>query len=203
MNLDKMESLWAKQNKKLEQNLKLNEELLREAKWDKAKRELRKPFYSELISSIMTGFFALYLVLISTSLIEYLKFSLPGFLAAGCSVLLIYFAMVRMRKMNLLDERGTSVLELQKRLYDLQHYRTQMGKWEILLGAILLLSIWPIILWTGFGIDIYENAQLLGFLISLCAILGIAVGIVYEGFYRRKMRNTEILLKEIRILGEE
>ena len=105
--------------------------------------------------------------------------------------------------MNLLDERGTSVLELQKRLYDLQHYRTKMGKWEILLGAVLLLSIWPIILWTGFGIDIYENTQLLGFLISLCAILGIAIGMGYEGFYRRKMRNTEILLKEIRILAKE
>ncbi|MEM8891495.1 MAG: hypothetical protein AAGD28_26180, partial [Bacteroidota bacterium] len=95
------------------------------------------------------------------------------------------------------------VLELQKRLYDLQHYRTKMGGLEIILGAILLLAIWPIILWTGFEIDIYENAQLLGFTIALCAILGITVGIAYEGFYRRKMRNTEILLKEIRVLAKE
>jgi len=203
MDLDKMESLWAQHNKKLEQNLLLNEELLREAKWDQAKRELRKPFYAELMSSILTGFFVLYLVLLSSSLIEELKYSLPGFLAAGCAGALIFFAIVRMRKMNLLDERGTPVLELQQRFYDLQHYRSKMGRWEILLGAILLLSIWPIILRTGFGIDIYENAQLIGFTIALCAILGIAVGIGYEGFYRRKMRNTEILLKEIRILAKE
>ena len=203
MDLEEMESLWAQHHKKLEQNLVLNEEILREAKWDQAKKELRKPFYSELLSSILTGFFVLYLLLLSSALIEQPKYSLPGFLAAGCAALLIFFAMVRIKKMNLLDERGTSVLELQKRLYDLQHYRTQTGRWEMILGAILILAIWPIILWTGFGIDIYENAQLLGFTIALCAILGITVGIWYERFYRRKMRNTEILLKEIRILAKE
>ncbi|MEL6252137.1 MAG: hypothetical protein AAFR87_09015 [Bacteroidota bacterium] len=203
MDLEKMENLWAQHNKKLEQNLKLNEAMLREAKLEKAKKELQAPYFSELISSILTAFFVIYLLLLSVSLIEEIKFSLPGIIAAACASMLIYFAIVRMRKMKQLDERGTSVLELQKHFYALQDYRTQMGRWEILLGAILILTIWPIILWTGFKIDLYENGQLMVATFLLCALVGISVGIWYERFYRRKMGNTEILLEEIRELEKE
>ena len=141
--------------------------------------------------------------MVSAALLGQWKYSLPGFLAAASAAVLILFAVVRMQKMNRLDERGTSVLELQKRFYDLQAYRTQMVRWEILLAGILLLAMWPIILWTGFGIDLYANVQLLGITIFLCALLGIVVGIAYERFYRRKMRNTEVLLQEIKELEEE
>lgn len=200
MDLEKMESLWAQHNTKLEQNLKLQEELLRELKLTQAKRELSRPLFSEILSSILTAMFVIYLGAVSFALLDEFRFSLPGFIAAGSAAFLIYFAVLRISKIKRLDERSASVLELQKRFYALQHYRSQVGRWEIVLGAILLLAIWPIILWTGFGVDLYESSWLLGITVGACALIGIPVGIWYGRFYRRKMGNTEILLSEIKDL---
>jgi len=64
MELDDLKNIWAQYDKKLSDNLKLNEDLLRRMNLDKSKQEMQKPLNYKIASVILNLFFLLFLVIV-------------------------------------------------------------------------------------------------------------------------------------------
>ena len=95
-------------------------------------RELAKPIQLELLTIVSTFIFVIYLLGLSFTLAEEIRFSLPGFIAAGCGVALISFAIGRLRAFRKLNYSNQNILELQKDFHSIQIKRLQTGKLELL-----------------------------------------------------------------------
>ena len=90
MELEELKSAWAQYDKKLTENLKLNEELLRKMNLEKSRKEMNTPLTYE-ISSFITGLiFILYIV--SATIIHFneLKFLLPGIITSIIVAIWVY-----------------------------------------------------------------------------------------------------------------
>ena len=200
MELEDLKNIWESQDGKLEANLKLNTALLRNLNFEKAQKELRKPRTGELIQLIAIFVLTTYLVWISILMWSQYEFAIPSLLAALASIGIIVIAVIRYRKLLAINFYDDSILGLQSRLYKLQNFMLKIGRLELVFNLIALMMMWPVILFTGFGIDIYLNLSYLILVISLVSIIALPLGFSYWKAYQQKLINAGNLLDEIKEL---
>ena len=203
MKTEELNNLWEIYNNKLDKSLALNEQLLRKVNMDGMKKELAKPITSEIFSIVFTCLLIIYLVVVSVLLSSLLRFSIPGFIAAGSAIALVGFAIGRVNTFKNLDYVNSSVLMLQKDLYELQRKRSRSGRLELFLGICSATLMWPLVLYTGFEIDVYESVSAWLLTVSGVALIALPVTILHEKYYRKKIKNAEALLIEIGDLETE
>ena len=197
MELEQFKNIWENQDKKLDANLKVNTALLRRLNFDKAQRELRKPKIGELIQIIATFILSVYLVWISVLIWDKYEFAIPSSLAAMASMGIMVIAIIRYRQLLAINFYDDSIIGLQKRLYELQNFLLKIGKLELGLNIIALIMMWPIILVTGFDIDIYLNLSYMILVLAIVGIIALPLGLSYWKGYQQKLTNAANLLKEI------
>lgn len=200
MESDDLKSLWEAYDKKLDRNLQFNENLLRKMNLDKAKRELNMPLTLEVLNMIAHFFFALYLIIVSWLIFEQLHYSIPGFIAAGATLTLLGISIIKARKLFRMDYYENTVLKLLQQIYDLQSFKYRIGRAELILGIIALIAMWPLVLITGFEIDIYANIWPLIIAVTIASIIALPLAIRTDRYYRKKLKNTTSLLEEIQEL---
>lgn len=197
MEKEELNIIWESYNRKLDKCLNFNEAMLRKVNLNQVKKELAIPVHMEVAVIVLTFVFIVYLSLVSVLIVTELRFSIPGFIAAGSALVLTGFARSRIKSFKKLDYVHSSVIRLQKDLNTIQYKKYRWGRIELLLGICSATLMWPLVLYTGFQIDVYE--KFLTWFIALCvvAIVAIPVTIHYERYYRKKLKNVRDLLAEI------
>jgi len=198
MELEELKSAWAQYDKKLSQNLKLNEELLRKMNLEKSKKEMNTPLTSEFIS--VTGC-TIFLLFIASATIRYsyeLKFLLPGLITSIIVAIWVYNSFSRIRLLTNIDYYYSSIVELQKSIHTFNQKYQKYKKFELYSIPIFAISAMPILGIALTNFDIYEHPILFIIEIVLSLILGYPVTIWgYKNLYEKKIRNTTKFLDEL------
>ncbi len=190
-------NLWRSQNQKLDENLELNTRILKQMNLSKMERSLSRPLRAEYMNIVLTSLFIIYMLVLSVLLVDLVRFSIPGFIASVSASAVILFSIARVRGIHSINEFDISVLVRQKRYSDVTRMMIRLSKWDLFFGVLSALTMWPIILYTGFEVDVYEEVSwLLGFL-GVCLVVILPVIYWFYGYYRKKMQDVNELLEEL------
>ena len=198
MELDDLKGAWEKYDKKLTENLKFNEELLRKMNLNNSKSEMQKPLIYEIVGVAVSFLLIVYVVGSSIRFINEPKYCIPGFVSAITGLILFIFAIIKTNKFLSIDYYGSSVLKLQKDITTLNKLVLQLRKFELILFPLLILPLLPILFKAIHNMDIYKNIKL--FAIEIILILGIGFPLtlwINKHLYDEKVKNAERFLKEI------
>ncbi len=199
MDLKELKDIWTQYDRKLDNNLRINEELLRKTNLDKTKRELQKPFYYEVMSVIICGFSTLLVGFWCVQYLNEIKYSIPGIL----SVLILgqYFRMSldKTRLMGRIEYYIAPAIQVQKSITNLTVQILKYRKIELILMPFLIVTVLPILFKAIHDVDLYERWWL--FVIELVIILGISLPLAFwinKHLFDKKLKNAKAFMEDIR-----
>jgi len=200
MELDILKEAWTTHNKKLDQNLKLNETLLRRLNLDNAKKEMNKPLLMELVNTSFQFLVTCYVLILSFQMSEDSLFSIPGFISVLLAVGFMTMGIIRIKKMLNLDYDNTSIVTLQKKLAQTKVLVLKFRKIEYLMLPFYTITLAPILLKGLLDQDIYSMIQQT--YMQVIVAIGIVVIVLLtlwsnKFYYDRKLKSDEQSLFEL------
>jgi hypothetical protein len=198
MELNELKSVWAQFDKKLTENLKLNEEVLKRVCLNKSKSELRIPIYYELVNSCGLFLVMVYVAIASIRLINQLQFCIPGFVSILIVLVYLIFAIIKAIGLLKIDYYHSTIVGLQSEIARLRILVLRLRKIEFACSLPLILSLLPILFKSVSNIDIYSNIRLLT--IELILIVSISFPLTYwmnKYLYDKKINEAENHIKDI------
>ncbi|HEY5592646.1 MAG TPA: hypothetical protein VIK55_16720 [Paludibacter sp.] len=204
MELEELKSAWAQYDKKLTQNLKLNEELLRKMNLEKSKKEMNAPLIYEIIYITISVIFLLF---IASATIRYsyeLKFLLPGIITSIIIVIWVYNSFSKIRLLSNIDYYYSPIIELQKSINTFKLMYQKYKKFELYSIPAFAISAIPILGIALRSFDIYEHPIRFIVAIVLSLVLCYPVQIwLYKNLYDKNIRNTTKFLDELSKFEQE
>ena len=204
MELDELKSAWAQYDKKLTENLKLNEELIRKMNLNNSKKELQKPLISELVGIIILPLFILYVGVSSIRYIDEPKYCIPGFISLAIGLVYMTFGIYRANRFLNIDYYSSSALKMQMDIAKLKKLVLHLRKYELLLIPIFVISILPILYKAIHNIDIYQHIKFYAIVVIACSSIGFPLTIwINKYLYDKKFENVEKLLDDLNRFEKE
>ena len=198
MELEELKSAWAQYDKKLSQNLKLNEELLRKMDLEKTKKEMNAPLNYEIISITIGVIFLLFILSATIRYYYELKFLLPGIITSIIVAIWVYNSFSKIRLLLDIDYYDSPIVELQKSIQTFNRKYQRSKKFELYSIPVFAISAIPILGIALRNFDIYEHPIRFIVAIVILLILGIPGQIwIYKNLYDKKIRNTTKFLDEL------
>jgi len=198
MELEELKSAWAQYDKKLSQNLKLNEELLRKMDLEKTKKEMNAPLNYEIISITIGVIFLLFILSATIRYYYELKFLLPGIITSIIVAIWVYNSFSKIRLLLDIDYYDSPIVELQKSIQTFNRKYQRSKKFELYSIPVFAISAIPILGIALRNFDIYEHPIRFIVAIVILLILGIPGQIwIYKNLYDKKIRNTIKFLDEL------
>lgn len=198
MELDDLKNTWSQYDKKLSDNLRLNEELIRKMNLNTSRREMQKILIYEIISIVVSVATIAYILSLSIYYINQLRFGIPGFVSIGVIMFYLIFGIIRTNGLLNIDYYGSPVVEVQKQILLLKRKSLYFRKFELILLPLVILPLLPLLFKAVHNIDIYQNLRLL--IIEVVVMLGLGYPLmlwVYKYLYGKKFKNAENLLAEL------
>ena len=204
MELDELKSAWTQYDKKLTENLKLNEELIRKMNLNNSKKELQKPLISELVGIIILPLFILYVGVSSIRYIDEPKYCIPGFISLAIGLVYMTFGIYRANRFLNIDYYSSSALKMQMDIAKLKKLVLHLRKYELLLIPIFVISILPILYKAIHNIDIYQHIKFYAIVVIACSSIGFPLTIwINKYLYDKKFENVEKLLDDLNRFEKE
>ena len=198
MELEELKSAWAQYDKKLTQNLKLNEVLLRNMNLEKSKREMNSPLINEIISEVVGFVFLMFIVSLTIRYSNEFKFLMPGIITSIIVAIWVYNSISLIRLLTNIDYYYSPVVELQKSINTLNQKYQKYKKFVLYSIPLFAISAAPILGISLRNFDIYEHPIRFIVAIVLSLILGYPTQIwIYKNFYDKKIINTTKFLDEL------
>lgn len=204
MELDDFKKSWEQYDKKLSDNLRINEALLRKINLKTSKQELNKLLIYELFNIAVAVFLILFVLSNSMYYIHQLRFSIPGFICIGTTAIYLIFGIIRTRAFLKIDYYGSPVVQVQKDILSLKSKTLKFRKYELILLPVLILPLLPITFKVIHNIDIYKHTQ--SMLVEMLLVLALAYPLAfltYKYFYDKKFRNAEQHLADLKRFEQE
>jgi ABC-type maltose transport system permease subunit len=206
MELQELKNAWAEYDKKLSENLKINEELLKRMNLDKSKNELKTPMRYEIAQIIIMFLLACPMIFYGVYMIDQPLFSVLSFLSAAIALTCMIFSIKRIKAFVKVDYYNASVLQIQKEITSLKIYVMKFRKAEMILSAILVFSVFPVLMKWVHGFDMFTSDHFLDPIIRLTVIFAIGTPLgmwLSKHFYNKKIENAQYYLNEIERFSKE
>lgn len=205
MDINEFKSAWLQHDRKLSENLSINETLLKKVNLDRSRKELNKPLQYEIVSF----FFFIVLIPIFTFLtVLYRSESsmlISGLLALATLVTGLLLCVKKIRLFYRIEYYNQPIIQLQERLALLKSSILSARKIEvILLLPVLFFTAMALMLRYMLGIDLFEDISF--FLPLILPGLLVAWGgtlFINKYLYDKKISNVEALLKELKNYQQE
>lgn len=152
-----LQQAWARHERKLDQNLKLNLELLRKVNLKSTRSKLRQLVWQNSLTAIFYVFAALYFINFAADHRPVWYFMLSGLALAGWSVAIAIAAIKQLRLILMIDYSGP-VTELQKKLSYIKIViikNLRLAGWALPFHMAFMVVTLKIL----FGIDIIRNGD--------------------------------------------
>lgn len=198
MELDELKQSWKDYDKKLIDNLRLNEKLMKQLNLDKSKREMSKPLIYEITNIAVAFMLAVYLLGFALRHSEESIFVASSMLALVVDLVLLVLGVIKLNSFLKVDYYNSTVLDLQKAVYNLKKMILRYRKIEMGTAPILMLGLFPVVFKDFRGANLFQNLGL--YIIEMTAGLAIAFTLIIwinRQLYDKKVKNTEQFLKEI------
>lgn len=198
MELDDLKTTWALYDKKLIENLKFNEELLRKMNLEKSKREMNSPLTYEIISLAAGIIFLLYIASATVRFSTEFKFLLPGLITIFTFIVYLYLSFTKIRLLSNIDFYNSPVIELQKSINLFKQKYLLFKKYELYVFPVFAISVSPVLAKAMRDFDLYAHPYRFVIAIILSLILYYPLAIwFYKNLFDKKVRNTTTFLDEL------
>jgi hypothetical protein len=204
MESDEIKQLWSQYDKKLNENLAFNEEILKRMNLNNTRQGLQKPFAMELITIVILFFTIISVTAFSIRLIDELQFSLFGLAGVLIALTYLIFALMKANRFLQIDYYNSGIVRLQKDLALLKTFVLRLRKIEGILLPFLVIAVLPVGIKIINNINIFEKLWL--FFAEVCFILGVSYAVGYwsnKHVYDKKLKEAEMFFKEIEIFEKE
>lgn len=198
MELDDLKTTWALYDKKLTENLKFNEELLRKMNLEKSKREMNSPLTYEIISLAAGIIFLLYIASATVRFSTEFKFLLPGLITIFTFIVYLYLSLTKIRLLSNIDFYNSPLIELQKSINLFKQKYLLFKKYELYVFPVFAISVSPVLAKAMRDFDLYAHPYRFVIAIILSLILYYPLAIwFYKNLFDKKVRNTTTFLDEL------
>ncbi|WP_282147551.1 hypothetical protein [Algibacter lectus] len=204
MELDDLKGAWAQYDKKLNENLKFNEELFKKLNLDKSKREMTTPLNYELFSVFINIGFILFFASSTFRYAGNTVLLISGVLTTLFMLLFLFFSIHRLRLMSAIDYYNSSVIELQKALSKMKNKFFLYKRIEIFSFPFFTLAFLPIGAKAIRNFDILAHPTRFAIALVLGLVLGYTLALwIYKNWYEQKIKNTNDFINELNRFEEE
>lgn len=198
MEIDDLQKAWAQYDKKLNENLKLNEQLLRTMNLDKSKKEMNLPFAHELVSLIVAGICMIFVISTTYKFAGNVELLLSGILTSIIIALAFIGAYKKIKILSNIDYHKASIIDLQRSLLKFDRLYLKCKKIEFILIPVFVLVALPILAMGSKGYDMLEHRdRYLAILISSIVLIYPIVIWGYKHAYSNKLRNANDFISEL------
>jgi putative effector of murein hydrolase LrgA (UPF0299 family) len=200
MELENFKKSWKQFDTKLNENLKLNEKLLKRLSFGNSKNEMQKLLVTEQLNIAGTFLAFVFFTAYSLRLINEVQYSVPGLIGSALLFAYLSFSVIKVKNLLKINYYDASIVGLQKALSKIKVLVLRFRRIEYLLMPLLMFSLLPITFISIADMNIYENLDKLWLqilLISGFASTIVLVISVNKHFYDRKIRNAEDFLREV------
>jgi len=204
MELDDLKRSWEQYDKKLTENLKMNEELLRRSNLDRSKRTMNTPLIYISIGVVLSAVFTL--LLFRWTLI---CLGEPLYLICGCICMLytlfnLVYGMKELGMLRNMDYYNAPVLELQKQLSTFKAFYNKMKKIDFYIMPVAILAAMPLVFRVIHHLNIFNYPKM--FIFTL--LIGLAIAYpgliwVYRNWYDKKVKAADRFLSELQEFEKE
>jgi len=208
MELDELKVAWSQIDKRLRDNLKLNEDLLEKMTLGKSKMEMKEILSNEILSVVIISLFLLLFGFVTCRFTSEMKFFIPGTVLCLFSIMELILSINKVNDLTKIDYFNSPVVELQKALNKFRQKTMLFRKIEYCSIPIFVISFIPIFNKTVLNNDMFNK--------TLPNIIGIIVGItvglviyyplaiwIYKIGYDNKIKSASDFLKELKKFEKE
>lgn len=195
-----MKAIWTEYDKKLSENLKLNEELLKRMNLEKSKKELKTPIYWEISSAAIMFLLFMLMMFYGFHILNLSIYSVLSFLSAALALTCMIFSIKKINAFLKIDYYRTPILQLQKEITSLKIYITKFHKMEMILSGILILTAFPTLMMWVHGFDMFTFNNIIDPIIRIIVIFAIGYPLAIwmnKHFFYKKIENAQYYLDEI------
>ncbi len=204
MELDDLKIIWSEFDKKISDNIKLNEELLIKNTRKSARDELKSPLYSEILNLAVVFLGGVFIFSMSIKYIEEPRFSIPGFFSILIGLVYTVFSSIKINRIQSIDYIGSGIIKLQKDIVKLKKLFLQTRKYELILVPFIPVSILPIIHKHVSDIDVYDDIKSYIFEVLIVLAISIPIAIWFnKNFTDKKLDNANSMLEDIKKFEDE
>ena len=195
MNLDELKNTWKEEDKNLERNIQLNENLLLTMNLENTTGAFNKLLNKSLIGRNLALLYCIISIGTAILIIEEIAYSLPAILG-GLAMLWSFVSHLSIEKPNY----TVSLVQLQKTICNFRIHMAANAKYDIAIVAFWLVTLAPIYLKYVYNISLYTNLKALSifFLISVVALTVMtAVSRKTYKKYDQILKNSEAYLTKL------
>jgi hypothetical protein len=208
MELDELKSAWTQYDKKLNDNLKFNEDLLKKMTLNNSKQEMKGILNNEILGVVIISLFLLLFGVVTCRFVSEIKFFIPGVLLSLFFIMGLIMSMNKINDLTKIDYFNSSVVALQKALNKFKQKSMLFRKIEYCSIPLFVISFIPIFNKTVLNIDMYNNALpnvigiIVGTIVGLVIYYPLAIWI-YKIGYDNKIKNASDFLNELNKFEKE
>jgi hypothetical protein len=208
MELDELKIAWTQIDKRLIDNLKLNEDLLEKITLGKSKMKMKEILNNEILSVVIISLFLLLFGVVTCRFTSEMKFFIPGTILCLFSIMELILLINKVNDLTKIDYFNSPVVELQKELNKFMQKTMLFRKIEYCSIPLFVISFIPIFNKTVLNFDMFNK--------TLPNIIGIIVGItvglviyyplaiwIYKIGYDNKIKSASDFLKELKKFEKE
>ncbi len=204
MELNDLKNSWENYDRKLKQNLRVDEEKLRVANLDKSKDEMEYPYISELVELIGGFLVTSFIIVLSLRVSDKPEYSLPALLTIIIGIIYMGFSFQKFKLLKRVNYFSSPIVKLQHELAFIKMRILKFRKIEMLLFPLYILPLTPLTSKALFGIDIYSNIPL--FAVKAITTLGIAyfiIFLIHKHLYDKRFKKVEGFIKRLKEFEKE
>lgn len=204
MELEELKQAWNQYDKKLEENLKFNEMLLKKMNLEKSKKELNVPYIYEIVGVIIISVLIIYMFSIALQLKDEMKYFLPSIISIAIGIYALLMTIKKIRLFSALNFFDDSVIQLQKKLLKIKTEIIKARKYEYSFIPFLIITLLPPLFKVIHNIDIYSDIKLFILRIVIATVIGAPLAIwINRNLYDKKLNAAETYLREIEEFEKE
>jgi len=198
MELEDLKKVWTDYDKKLTENLKTNNELIRKMNLNNAKSTMDTPKRIEIVNVVFGFAFVLYVIFYTMEFSADYRLLISGVLTSIWFIISMILSIRLLNCITKVDFYNDSILKIQKQLNEFRKMYLIIKKYGLYTGPILVISMLPITVKALTGIDIFQVPIRYAIAVGLCLIVGYPISIwTYKNWYENKMIDTDRFLEEI------
>ncbi|RLD60915.1 MAG: hypothetical protein DRI95_14855 [Bacteroidetes bacterium] len=204
MELDEFKNIWAQYDQKLTDNLKFNENILRNMNLDKSKREMNTPLNYEIITVIMNFIALSYIVYTTTKFVGEFNYLVLGVLTSIIILAFLIFSIIKTSLLINIDYFNTPIINLQRAILKVKQKYLLFKKIEFYIYPFFAITLAPILAKVLRGIDLFSRPYLYILVIFIALLFGYFVAIwVYKNWYSKIIKNVSGFLEELNKFEKE
>lgn len=198
MELEELKTVWAQYDKKLTQNLKFNEEILRKMNLDNSKKAMNAPLVYEIINTGTSAPLLIYLISATYRLAGDIKFLVPGLISIVTFSIYLYLSINKIKLLSNIDFYNSPILELQKSVNNFKQRYLRYKKYELYCFPVFVITSMPILAIALRGFNFYDHPTRFTIAITLSILLYYPLAFwFYKNTFDKKISNTNTFLEEL------